>query len=1197
MTKHISVRLAWHNDGWNGHICKNPKENIYCVGQYSYPGEMIAEKRDLNWEMQENVAGYSCAKLDKIPPCIYSINAFGKEKLKAYADPPDWFKDDSERKHWDLPPSTICIWPYEEMYGDDVKNVHGSQTYNYDKRLENAKEFFGELAPDKSLIFYYANYSNPFSEDDAKKYVVVGMSRLKHIGDYHFYDGTSEENKKKHAGGFVWQKSITSHYPEQGFRLPYHLYLDKPEVIDKFLFIPENDRNFKYATRHISDDDAIDLIERFLEIIGNLIELGDNSEDWAFRRTWLQSLIAELWQNRGAYPGLPKVLDYLGFQESIQYFKNKVAQNNEGKARDAVFLFLDNKKNISELKLSDEVRRKIQRQWKLKRDDEQDILREILPRFDLSKEQIEKILSQERNCNGIFSTLKEISDNPYIISEQFIGDDPDDRISFNKIDHGTLQSSELGLKNLVEKDDWKRLRCLCVERLKKEGNHTFVKATKIISDVNQKLSYLPEWKRQQFNERYLEVDKDELSKAITFREEDAQKYLYLNTVFEDEREIETEIRSLAKRPDITFKFPVTEKHWHDFLYDNKSPIAIKNPTEYEKAIRDQIEICQKTFGKPICVISGSAGTGKTTIIKAIINAIEKAHGAGTSFRLLAPTGKATDVIREITEKPASTIHSFLAERGWLNDNLTFKRNGGRVEEGILTYIIDESSMLDLSLTATLFRAINWETVQRLIFVGDPNQLPPIGRGRVFADIIEWLKDQIPDSLGILKTNIRQMENRLTGKGTGILELASLYLRKDRNLEDKPENKAYSEKMLKRVQEGGEVDEDLCVLYWKNPAELEKLLKDTIISDLQKDTGEGFDEDKPYELWNKAFKGEDGSQKAEYLQVISPYRGELFGIENLNMLLQNFINKHNVVNKGTLGDITFFDKIIQYVNRPQSNPYQAYNCSSRKIEKIEVYNGEIGFVKPYAFDKNWKWEGFRLKRFQVFFSRKKEFWITFSLKKEEGEKVDENLELAYAISVHKAQGSEFERIYFVLPKHKKALLSSELIYTGITRAKRHLTLLVEEDISPLLTLRRPEKSCLSWINSSLFSFQPVPDEILSMYEWYEEGKIHHTLSEYMVRSKSEVIIANILFDRGISFKYEVPLFAPDGTFYLPDFTITLRGEQWYWEHLGLMKNENYHNHWETKKLWYDKFFPGRLITTNESPALSKDAEKIIENLFK
>jgi exodeoxyribonuclease V alpha subunit len=156
------------------------------------------------------------------------------------------------------------------------------------------------------------------------------------------------------------------------------------------------------------------------------------------------------------------------------------------------------------------------------------------------------------------------------------------------------------------------------------------------------------------------------------------------------------------------------------------------------------------FVRPLTVLAGAAGTGKTTVIKAIVKAIKKGHGIGASVIALAPTGKAADRIREILERDkslngsveTSTIHSFLARNAWLNPNRTLKRAGGKIEQSYSTYIIDETSMLDLELAGCLFRAIDWRTVQRLILVGDPNQLPPIGCGRMFADIIDYLTNAI-----------------------------------------------------------------------------------------------------------------------------------------------------------------------------------------------------------------------------------------------------------------------------------------------------------------------------------------------------------------------------------------------------------------------------------------------------------------------
>src|SRR5437868_10010279 len=85
-------------------------------------------------------------------------------------------------------------------------------------------------------------------------------------------------------------------------------------------------------------------------------------------------------------------------------------------------------------------------------------------------------------------------------------------------------------------------------------------------------------------------------------------------------------------------------------------------------------------------------------------------------------------------------------------------------------------MLDLNLAAALFRSIDWKAVQRLILVGDPNQLPPIGFGRVFADIIDYLSAKEADSVATLKDNLRLLANRTAGRGTGILDLANAYIR-------------------------------------------------------------------------------------------------------------------------------------------------------------------------------------------------------------------------------------------------------------------------------------------------------------------------------------------------------------------------------------------------------------------------------------
>src|SRR3546814_887088 len=124
---------------------------------------------------------------------------------------------------------------------------------------------------------------------------------------------------------------------------------------------------------------------------------------------------------------------------------------------------------------------------------------------------------------------------------------------------------------------------------------------------------------------------------------------------------------------------------------------------------------------------------------------------------------------------------------------------------------------------------------------------------------------------------------------------------------------------------------------------------------------------------------------------------------------------------------------------------------------------------------------------------------------------------------------------------------------------------------------------------------VDDLRFARSDWYESGKIHEALSGDMVRSKSEVIIANLLHQAGIPFTYEDPLYAGDGSFFLPDFTLRVGGEKYFWEHWGMLSDEGYSAHRDQKKSWYEANFPNRLIETLEGSQLSFEANQLIEQI--
>ena len=186
---HLTARLAWHDSGWNGTICQQPQCNTYCVGSQSYPGDVIARQRDVRREKDN--AGHPVTSLQgpDLPPCVYSVNAFGDATIKGYSNPPNWMREGAARTEWDIPPATVCVWPYEEVFSEEVKDNQGR--YDNDARAQKVEEFIADIKADTSLIFYYANYSNPFSEDERPRYVLLGVSRVRQIGPaLHYADTT-----------------------------------------------------------------------------------------------------------------------------------------------------------------------------------------------------------------------------------------------------------------------------------------------------------------------------------------------------------------------------------------------------------------------------------------------------------------------------------------------------------------------------------------------------------------------------------------------------------------------------------------------------------------------------------------------------------------------------------------------------------------------------------------------------------------------------------------------------------------------------------------------------------------------------------------------------------------------------------------------------------------------------------------------
>lgn len=366
--------------------------------------------------------------------------------------------------------------------------------------------------------------------------------------------------------------------------------------------------------------------------------------------------------------------------------------------------------------------------------------------------------------------------------------------------------------------------------------------------------------------------------------------------------------------------------------------------------------------KPIMILTGGPGTGKTTAISAIIRLLGQ---MGEKVALAAPTGRAAKRMSELTGAEAKTVHRLLeVDFGSTAGKTNFKRN----ERNPLpsdTVIIDEASMLDVLLFESLLRALRPSC--RLILVGDPDQLPPVGAGNVLGDLIE--SGRVP--LVHLSEIFRQAAKSLIVTNAHAIVSGQ-----------------YPELDAK--------DNDFFFLASQNAGQIAATAADLCARRLPKSYGFS-------PMWD--------------IQVLSPTRVGALGTVELNRVLQRALNPPAPTKKEYSSGLTLFregDKVMQIRNN-----YDLVWERDDGEEGMGVFNGDIGVVeminKPSASI---------LVRYD---DRMAEY--SFEMANE--------LELAYAVTVHKSQGNEYDAVVLPLAESRSRLYYRNLLYTAVTRAKKLL----------------------------------------------------------------------------------------------------------------------------------------------------------------
>lgn len=424
-----------------------------------------------------------------------------------------------------------------------------------------------------------------------------------------------------------------------------------------------------------------------------------------------------------------------------------------------------------------------------------------------------------------------------------------------------------------------------------------------------------------------------------------------------------ELNTAKMLHDLNLDYPVAEEEIERRLHMIEKTSGLQLDAMQQKAVVEAVK-------NGVFVLTGGPGTGKTTTINAMIHFFE---GEGLDIYLAAPTGRAAKRMTEATGYEARTIHRML-ELAYVPEESN-RMQYGRNEENPLdadVIIIDEMSMVDLPLMHTLLKAVMVGT--RLILVGDKDQLPSVGAGSVLKDLIE------SECFSVITLNkiFRQSEQ------SDIVVNAHKINRGEPVVLD---NKSKDFFFLKRQDANTIISVVLTLIQKKLPKYVE---------------ADTFD-----------------------IQVLTPMRKGLLGVERLNTILQQYLNPPSPAKaEKEYGDKLFRvgDKVMQIKNNYQLE-WEITTKYGLVIDNgVGVFNGDIGKITEINT---------YTETMEVEFDEKKRITYPFAMLEE--------LELAYAVTIHKSQGSEYPAVVIPLLQGPRQLFHRNLIYTAVTRAKRCVTL--------------------------------------------------------------------------------------------------------------------------------------------------------------
>ena len=1222
--RHLSIRVPWHDSGWGGTVCHDPAGNTSCLvlknigsqrndsQEESVRGKLLLELSPSQWpccigERWHFMAAFEWERFKIHPYVETSPETHGHFRQTVLRHPA--FSADAIPFRWMRKPVRwLDTKRQNESDFRDKYGIHLDPTLepqlNFDNGWMQQRDnhealldcFFGHIKAKASLCFFYAKRT-PISEDPRR--VIVGVGRVNDTGRNQEYEYSVAE-KDAPLRSLLWERMIQhSIRPKgdegadgftDGFLLPYQQAISHTAEDPDFdpatiiAFAPDDRRDeFSYVAEHVTHDGAIGAL---LSCAAALRESAKHLKGpWDRYQKWIDIELGNLWRMRGPCPGLGAVLTAFGIDLGVFVaydLAKQVGENDD--PWPVVDRMIKDPKAVLSADVAKQIGKEHQQVWNKLTNDRRALLK-LLSRFEITPEQAEVLfVTEERQKANIVTTDADLLANPYRIFE--ITRRTRDPVSIASVDRGVFPDTVIRDKHPLPKPsnvdtgtDVRRIRAWTIQVLEvaasaASAGDTLLPREDVITTIRD-LDIRPECR---VTGDLMAVAEDGFAPEVTMIQ-----IANTNPAFQLSRLVA--VAQLIR--DTVIKRGKGTPHslaadWHKLLADPNALGPMKKGDEREQRARDEKAAALQALAEArFSVLIGPAGTGKTTLLATLCGQQTIASGG---VLLLAPTGKARVRMEQAAKMKklnltGQTVAQYLMPSKELPGRYDpstqlYRMLGPTVPKGKVpdTVIIDEASMMTEEMLAAVLEAVG--AAKRIILVGDYRQLPPIGAGRPFADIVRRIQPKNIGTLfprvakGYAELTVRMRQQDKAGESAEDVQLAAWFAGADPGPGE--------DLIFANLARFGPNDR-LQVLSWRTSEECHQLLLNVLQSELKlSGPGDilGFGRSLGGEEYNDncyfhrtTEKGGVG-EAAESWQILSPIRGLPHGVAGLNRYIHRQFRAESVASarqryrKTTkpLGpeELVYGDKVINVGNHRRYDVYPKDGCSQY------LANGEIGIAVGQFKGKNAPYKGLPWK-LEVEFTSQPRFTYGFTADRDFGDEGEPKLELAYALTVHKAQGSEFGTVILVLPNPCR-LLSRELLYTALTRQKNRVVILFQGNPADLRLFADDQYSETARRLTNLFD---LPEPIRIGERRYDDRLIHRTARGELVRSKSEVIIANELHNRGVDYAYEKELRFGEGPPRYPDFTIedAASGLTIYWEHCGMLTDPGYKVRWDAKRLWY------------------------------